>query len=72
MSHSYAIVKDESGEWIAIYIDGDKVAEGNYIPVEAVFALLKLEAERIVINSENYGWGFPEKLSDIKEIDRGN
>ena len=67
----FTLVRPESGDWEALYINGKLVCEGHHLDtwrvLEAIEKHLVCEIEGIDISDEIAEMGMPAILSDLEE-----
>jgi hypothetical protein len=60
------LVRDEGGDWIALYKDGKLVDQGHSFESSRLLTLLGIEHEEITDgNAEETGFTFPESLDEV-------
>jgi hypothetical protein len=65
------IVSNDEGDWEAMYVEGELVAQGHSLQVrDVIYALIREYPKEIEVpqaDMEKWGRRFPEALSDIQE-----
>lgn len=72
MKTKFAIVYPESGDWEALYINGNLAAEGDSLSVQDVLdcidSILPNEYKYMTISDEAAELGMPQYINELDEV----
>lgn len=65
MASVTVVYAEDTGDWVALYRDGVRVAEGHSLSEGELMRALGVEFEIVRASAEDNGWRFPDRLEDL-------
>lgn len=63
------LVYADTGDWVAVYLDGELVDQGHSFQEDRLLTLLGIEVEtRYDVSAEANGWQFPQRLDSLVDV----
>lgn len=63
------LVYADTGDWVAVYLDGELVDQGHSFQEDRLLTLLGIEVKtRYDVSAEANGWQFPQRLDSLVDV----